>query len=133
MQGTGTLRKLPNEVVTLIFEFDPTFHLQFRKCCWEIQNMGIFSKVRLVRELERLRAHPGMEVGMLTTVARRLEIEYLDKHYVLTVPAAYPWEPPGVTVDGKKVRPFDLWTPSGTLFSVLLFCHVEATYGRELC
>jgi hypothetical protein len=130
---TGRLYTLPTEVVSRIFEFDPTFHEEYRKCHWEIHNMGMTCKYRLPRELERLSAHPGVEVGAITVVGRRLELLYGGQQYVMTIPMAYPWEPPLVTVGGQPVRPFDFWSPSSTLLTVLLVCDVESRSGMEMC
>jgi hypothetical protein len=124
---------LPTEVVSRIFEFDPTFRTEYRKCCWEIHNMGTMSKLRLAKELGRLEAHPGVQLGALAKVSRRLTIVYGGKQYVMTLPHSYPWEPPVVVVDGKKVPPFDFWSPSATLLTVLLVCDVESRTGLEMC
>ena len=131
---TSLLSTLPTEVVSRIFEYDPTFRTEYRKCCGEIRYIGtVFSKYRLVREVQLLEAHPGVQLGALAKVSRRLTIVYGGKQYVMTLPPSYPWEPPVVVVDGKKVPPFDLWSPSATLLTVLLVCDVEIRTGREMC
>ena len=130
---TSRMSTLPTDVVSKIFEFDPTFRTEYRKCCWEIHNMGTMSKLRLAKELERLEGYPGVQLGALAKVSRQVTIVYGDKQYVMTLPPSYPWEPPTVVVDGNKVRPFDLWSPSATLLTVLLVCDVEAREGKEMC
>jgi hypothetical protein len=124
---------LPSEVVAKIFEYDPTFRYPYQQCCWEIHNMGTISRLRLVKELERLEAHPGVQLGVIAKVSRRIPIVYAGKQYVMTLPPSYPWEPPTVVVDGKKVPPFDFWSPSATLLTVLLVCDIEIRTGADMC
>lgn len=127
------LSTLPTEVVAKIFEYDSTFRYRYQQCCWEIRNMGILSQRRLVKELEHLEAHPGVHMGTLTKVSRRIPIVYAGKQYVMTLSPSYPWEPPTVIVDGKKVPPFDFWSPSATLLTVLLVCDIEIRTGLDMC
>jgi hypothetical protein len=127
------LSTLPSEVVATIFEYDPTFHTEYQKCCWEIRNIGTMSTLRLSKELTRLEAHPGVQLFEMTKVSRRLTMTYGGKHYVMTLPPSYPWEGPSVKVDGRRVRPFDFWSPSATLLTVVLICDLEIRTGKEMC
>jgi len=126
---------LPTEVLSKIFEYDPTFHAEYQKCCKEIQNIGNFLNRRLSSpELRGLLDHPGVQLEAFTRVSRRVTITYGDKQYIMTLPPMYPFRPPIVKVDGIKVRPFDYdWSPATTLLHVLLVCDVEAREGKEMC
>jgi hypothetical protein len=121
-------------MVSNIFEYDPTFHAEYQKCCKEIQNIGNLLNRRLSIELTELLVHPGVRLEAFTRVSRRVTIIYGDKQYIMTLPPMYPFRPPIVKVDGRKVRPFDyVWSPATTLVHTVLVCDVEAREGKEMC
>jgi hypothetical protein len=49
---SSRMSTLPAEVMTKIFEYDPTFRYPYQKCCWEIHNMGTMSNSTNTNYLE---------------------------------------------------------------------------------
>lgn len=123
----------PSDIQRLIYAFDPTFHSVYKECMAHVR-LCAARKIRLVKEVERLRREPDVHVaGDWRPYRGPLRVVFHHREYTLSVPFNYPFEPPRIECAGKKFRPFDHWSPAACLFTALLTCDVEGNAGTESC
>lgn len=123
--------QLPQEILTTIYSFDNTYHHLMKKCISHIRLCGA-RRIRIRRELYRLRMEPETTLLSLPNAIRNQEILFRGKIYRLQIPIDYPFEPPIVFFNNKRFREFDKWSPAAGLFTVLLTCDVEDNIGCDV-
>lgn len=124
---------LPAELIGRIYQYDSTFHEVFQNCMDHVR-LCRARKIRLEREIKRLRHEPGVVVlEGWEPFQVRVQIEYHEKIYSLSIPFDYPFEQPVVSHAGQKFRPFDCWSPATCLLMVLVTYDMEGSSGKELC
>ena len=125
---------LPREIMGLVYQFDPTYHDVYKECVAHVR-LCRARKIRLAKEVERLRWEPEVHVdGTWRPYHRILRIIFRQRMYRLLIPFDYPFEPPVVEIfGGQRFRPFDVWSPAAGLLTVLATCDAEGNAGTEPC
>ena len=124
---------LPVELIRRIYQYDSTYHEKFRQCMDHVR-LCRARQIRLEREINRLRYEPGVVVQEgWKPFQVRVQIQYHEKIYSLSIPFDYPFEQPIVSHAGQTFRPFDFWSPATCLLIVLVTYDMEGSSGKELC
>jgi hypothetical protein len=120
---------LPLEIQRHIYEYDPTFHEQFQKVVVDLRLTGA-RRIRLPKEWKRLRNDPDFHVMMVRP--RNIHVRFQGVLYHLRIPVDYPFEPPRVEKGGKRLPPFEWWSPACSLSTVVRTCALDVDSGCEI-
>lgn len=113
------MNSLPPEIQRHIYEYDPTFHDEFKNVMKQFNYVSMFDK-RRKREMKELENEMKVTSNSLFWV----EIIYHGKQYKVFIPPNFPYEYPIVSKNGQRLlRPE--WVIVSKIKTLLLTYHIH--------
>jgi hypothetical protein len=110
---------LPSELIGQIYEYDPTFHDEFKIVIKQFQCVSMFEK-RRKREIQMLET----EMEIMSQSLFWVKLIYYGKRYTVFIPPNFPFEHPIVYKDGQRLSKPD-WVIVSSIKTLLLTYHID--------
>ena len=122
---------LPEDIIHHIQTFAPDHRPKMSPVLKEILAWkNSMLKNRFTRELVKLDRQPYFSVISFNPFFAK--IQHVDKTYTVRIGPHYPMEEPRFFLQGRRLQPFDWWSPAYSLEAAIRTYHVDLTSNQPV-